>query len=223
MQRMLSFDPLHACIAFGPLAMYLLVLGAINLSTRPLVTTGARDLIALGLAMAGLVVAGPMELFLIEAAAVDFGGWVVWIIMLVLYGLVVLCVALMTRPRLVIYNVTSEQLLPVLEEVLAKVDPQVRWVGNSIVSQGLGVQLTVEMQPVMKNVLLVSAGPQQSFSGWSRLHHDLAAALRPARGTPNPFGATLLTVGLMLAGIITWLMARDPSAVQQALNDMLRR
>ena len=220
---MLSFDPLHACIAFGPLAMYLLVLGAINLSTRPLVTTGARDLIALGLAMAGLVVAGPMELFLIEAAAVDFGGWVVWALMLALYALVVLCVALMTRPRLVIYNVTSEQLLPVLEEVLAKADPQVRWMGNSIVSQGLGVQLTVELQPVMKNVLLVSAGPQQSFSGWSRLHRDLATALRPARGTPNPFGATLLTVGLMLSGIITWLMARDPSAVQQALNDMLRR
>jgi len=219
---MLSFDPLHACIAFGPLAMYLLVLGAINLSARPLVTTGARDLMALGLAMAGLIVAGPMELFLIEAAAVDYGGWV-WIMMLVLYGLVVLCVALMTRPRLVIYNVTSEQLLPVLEEVLAKADPQVRWLGNSIVSQGLGVQLTVELQPIMKNVQLVSAGPQQSFSGWSRLHRDLAAALRPARGTPNPFGATLLTVGLMLAGIITWLMARDPSAVQQALNDMLRR
>ena len=85
------------------------------------------------------------------------------------------------------------------------------------------MQLTVELQPIMKNVQLVSAGPQQSFSGWSRLHRDLAAALRPARGTPNPFGATLLTVGLMLAGIITWLMAGDPAAVQQALNDMLRR
>ena len=80
-------------------------------------TTGARDLMALGLAIAGLVVAGPMELFLIEAAAVQYGGCVVWSIMLVFYGLIVLCMALMTRPRLVIYNVTSEQLLPVLEEV----------------------------------------------------------------------------------------------------------
>jgi hypothetical protein len=223
MQWMIRFDPLHACIAFGPLAMYLVVLGAINLSARPLVTTGARDLIALGLAIAGLVVAGPMELFLFEAAVVEYGGWVVWAMMLVFYGLVVLCVSLMTRPRLVIYNVTSEQLLPVLEEVLAKADPQVRWVGNNIVSQGLGVQLTVELSPIMKNVQLVSAGPQQSFSGWSRLHRDLAAALRPARGVPNPFGATLLTVGLLLAGVITWLMAGDPAAVQQALNDMLRR
>jgi hypothetical protein len=216
-------DPLHACIALGPLAMYLVVLGTINLSARPLVTTGARDLMALGLAIAGLAVAGPMELFLPEGAAGVFGMTAVWSLMLVFYALTVACLALMTRPRLVIYNVTSEQLLPVLEEVLAKADPQVRWVGNTLVSEQLGVQLTVELQPIVKNVQLVSAGPNQSFSGWSRLHRDLAAALRPARGTPNPFGATLLTVGLMLAGIITWLMAGDPAAVQQALNDMLRK
>lgn len=215
-------DPLHACIALGPLAMYLVVLGVINLSARPLVTTGARDLLALGLAAAGLAVAGPMELFLPEAAAAYFGV-LVWVLLLVFYGLVVLCLALMLRPRLVIYNITSEQLLPVLEEVLAKADPQFRWVGNSIASQGLGVQLTVELSPIMKNVQLVAAGPHQSFNGWSRLHRDLAAALRPARSTPNPFGATLLTAGLLLAGIITWLMARDPSAVQQALADMLRQ
>jgi hypothetical protein len=217
-----NFDPLHACIAFGPLAMYLLVLGVINLSARPLVTTGARDLMAVGLAIAGFAVAGPMELFLPEATAAALGVFV-WVLMLVFYGLVVLCVALMLRPRLVIYNVTSEQLLPVLEEVLGKLDPKFRWVGNSIVSQELGIQLSIELSPVMKNVQLVSAGPHQSHTGWSRLHRGLAAALRPVRGIPNPFGATLLTVGLLLAGIITWLLARDPSAVQQALADMLRQ
>jgi len=218
----MNFDPLHAGIAFGPVAMYLVVLGAINLSKRVLVTTGTRDLVALGLAMAGLVVAGPMELFLIEAAAVQYGGWV-WAMMLAAYGLAVLFVALMLRPRLVIYNVTSEQLLPVLEEVLARIDPQVRWIGNSIVSEQLGVQLTVEIQAVMKNVQLVSSGPHQSLAGWRRLARDLSSALRSVRGTPNPFGATLVTAGVLLAGIITWLMAGDPVGVQQALNDMLRR
>ena len=220
---MLELDPLHACIALGPLAMYLMVLGVINLSARPLVTTGARDLLAMGLAVVGLAVAGPMELFFPEKAAGAFGTTVVWSLMLVFYALTVACLALMMRPRLVIYNVTSEQLLPVLEEVLGKIDPQFRWAGNTIVSQGLGIQLTVEMQPMMKNVQLVSAGPHQSHNGWSRLHRDLAAALRPFQGLPNPFGATLLTVGLMLAGMITWLMAGDPSGVQQAWNDMLRR
>jgi hypothetical protein len=215
-------DPLHSCIALGPLAMYFLVLGAINLSPRPLITTGARDAIALGLAISGLVVAGPMELFMVERAAVQYGGWV-WLIMLTFYGLIVLFISLMLRPRLVIYNITSEQLHPVLEEVIAKIDPQFRWIGNSITSEQLGVQLTVETQPVMKNVQLVSAGPQQSFSGWRRLEWDLAAALKSKRGTPNPLGATLLTVGILLAAVLTWLLASDPGAVQQALNDMLRR
>jgi hypothetical protein len=76
---------------------------------------------------------------------------------------------------------------------------------------------------MMKNVQLVSAGPQQSHNGWSRLYRELVAALKPVQGLPNPFGATLLTVGLMLAGIITWLIAGDPGAVQQAWSDMLRR
>ncbi len=203
--------------------MYFVVLGAINLSSRPLVTTGARDLMAMGLAVAGLVVAGPMELFFPEKAAGAFGATASWSLMLVFYALVVACLALMTRPRLVIYNVTSEQLLPVLEEVLGKIDPKFRWVGSTLVSQELGIQLTVEVQPLMKNVQLVSAGPQQSHNGWSRLHRDLTAAMGPLRGLPNPFGATLLTVGLMLAGIITWLMANNPGAVQQAWSDMLRR
>jgi hypothetical protein len=216
-------DPLHACIALGPLAMYFVVLGAINLSSRPMVTTGARDLLAMGLAVSGLAVAGPMELFFPEKAAGALGTLAVWSLMLVFYALIVVCLALMTRPRLVIYNVTSEQLLPVLEEVLGKIDPQFRWAGHTMVSEGLGVQLTVETQPMMKNVQLVSAGPQQSHNGWGKLHRALAAALRPVHGLPNPFGATLLTVGLMLAGIITWLIAGDPGAVQQALNDMLRR
>ncbi len=215
-------DPLHATIALFPVAMYLLVLGAINVAPRPFLTTGARDAIALGIAISGCVAAGPMELFLPEAAAVAYGGWV-WAMMLGCYCLMVLFVALMLRPRLVIYNVTLEQLLPVLEETVARLDPQVRWNGNTIVSQELGVQLSVESQAMVKNVQLVSAGPHQSHHGWRRLETTLAAALKPVRGTPNPYGASLLTFGVLIAVLISVLLCRDPAGVQQALNDLLRR
>ena len=57
-------DPLHLCIALGPLAVYLLLLGIINLMPRPFMTSGARDTAALSIAISGFVVAGPMELFL---------------------------------------------------------------------------------------------------------------------------------------------------------------
>jgi hypothetical protein len=63
---MTFMDPLHVAIALGPLATYLLVLGVLNLSSRPLLTTGGRDAAALAMAIAGLMVVGPMELFLVE-------------------------------------------------------------------------------------------------------------------------------------------------------------
>ncbi len=121
-------DPLHIAIALSPLATYLLVLGVINLSSRPLLTTGSRDAAALAIAIAGLVLAGPMELFLVEEAAVLYGGWV-WAIMLAAYGLLVALIILLLRPRLVVYNVTLEQLRPLLADVVARLDSESRWAG----------------------------------------------------------------------------------------------
>src|SRR5436190_14832984 len=154
-------DSLHIAIALGPLATYLLVLGVINLSSRPLLTTGGRDVAALAMAVAGLIVVGPMELFLVEEAAVLYGGWV-WAIMLAAYALLVVLVVLLLRPRLVIYNITLEQLRPLLADAVARLDTDTRWAGESLVMPQLGVQLHVEAAPLLKNVQLVSSGPQQS-------------------------------------------------------------
>jgi hypothetical protein len=215
-------DSLHVAIALGPLATYLLVLGVINLSSRPLLTTGGRDAAALAIAIAGLVLAGPMELFLVEEAAVLYGGWV-WAIMLAAYALLVVLVTLLLRPRLVIYNITLEQLRPLLADVVARLDTNSRWAGESLVMPQLGVQLHVEAAPLLKNVQLVSSGPQQSLYGWRQLESELSAALRRTRTGPNPLGVSLLSFGVLMAVAITFVLARDPGSVLQALNEMLRR
>src|SRR5262245_46172950 len=215
-------DPLHVAIALGPLATYLLVLGGINLSSRPLVTTGGRDAAAVAIAIAGLVVVGPMELFLVEEAAVLYGGWV-WAIMLAAYGLVVVLVVLLLRPRLVIYNITLEQLRPVLADVVARLDAETRWAGESLLMPQLGVHLHIEAAPLTKHVQLVSSGPQQNLTGWRRLEVELSAALRRTRTAPNPYGVSLISFGLLMAAAITYVLSRDPGEVMQALNEMLRR
>jgi hypothetical protein len=221
-QSMVGMDPLHTCIALGPLAAYLVLLGAINLSTRPLLTTGGRDLAALAVAVSGLIAAGPMELFLSESAAALYGGWV-WMIMLTAYGLSVLLLALMMRPRLVIYNITHEQLRPLLEEVIPRLESDARWAGDSVVMPQLGVQLHVESQPAVRNVQLVSSGPQQNIYGWRRLELELGTALSGVKTTPNRLGICWIVLGILAAGGITWSLARNPAAVTQALNEMLRR
>jgi hypothetical protein len=215
-------DALHVAIALGPVATYLVVLGIVNLASRPLVTTGARDAATLAIALAGLVVVGPMELFLVEEAAALYGGWV-WGIMLVAYALVVLLLVLLLRPRLIVYNIALEQLRPLLADVVARLDSDARWAGESLVMPRIGVQLHLEAAPLLNNVQLVSSGNAQSLAGWRQLESELATALRRTRTTAHPVGVSLLGLGVLAAGTIAIVLASDPGGVTQALNEMLRR
>ena len=88
----MSIDPFRLCLALGPVAMYLLLLGAVNLSRRSLLVSGVRDAAALALAVSGLVVIGPMELFFPFESAVKLGSYV-WLLLLALYVMCVVLVA----------------------------------------------------------------------------------------------------------------------------------
>jgi hypothetical protein len=214
-------DPLHFTIALGPLAVYLLLLGTLNLSRRPFLTTGPRDISALGLAISGFVVAGPMELFLPEKAAVHFGGFI-WVLLLGFYVLCLTLLVLLLRPRIIIYNVTADQLRPILADVVSELDPDARWAGESLILPRLSVQLHVEPFVAMRNVQLVSSGPRQSYVGWRRLENALAQALRETKSTPSPYGFSLIFFGLLMVGLITYCVVNDSQAVAQALREMLR-
>jgi hypothetical protein len=214
-------DSLHLSIALGPLAIYFLVLGLLNLTPRPFLTTGARDWAVLGLAVSGFVVVGPMELFFPENAATTFGTFA-WALMLALYGLFVLLTCLLSRPRLVIYNLTADELRGVLDESLPKLDADARWAGDNLLLPNVGVQAHLEPFAALKNVQIVASGPRQNYMGWRNFELHLATALRPMRVAPNPYGITqLFFAGVMVLAIIIWV-AGDQQAVAQSLHEMLR-
>ncbi len=214
-------DPLHFCIALGPLAAYLLLLGIINLSARPFVTTAARDMAALGVAISGFVVAGPMELFWPEAAALHLGG-LVWPLLLAFYALCLTLFVLLIRPRLVIYNCTADQLRPILASVVAELDKEARWAGESLVLPSLGVQLHLESFRTLRNAQLVASGPRQSHIGWQRLEAALRRALRDLKTSPNPYGFFLVSASLIISTVIAFWLVSDQQGVAQALSEMLR-
>jgi hypothetical protein len=217
--------PFHQCLAFGPLAVYLLLLGAINLARRPLLVPGTRDAAALGLALSGLMIVGPLALLFPETLALHLGpaGFrYVWIGLVVLYGLCLVLVLLTLRPRLVIYNISVDQLRPILAELVARLDAAAHWAGDSLVLPGLGIQLHLDNTAAMRNISLVSTGPKQDDRGWSRLEAALAAALADIEVPRNPRGVTLMSVGLVIGGVLAWTVARDPQAVARTLYDLLQ-
>lgn len=215
-------DPFRLCLALGPVAVYLLLLGALNLSRRPFLVSGTRDAAALGLAVAGFVIVGPMELFFPNAAATVFQASSVWILLLSFYALCLILVLLLLRPRLIVYNMSVDQLRPLLADLVSELDGEARWAGDSLSLPSLGVQLHIEGLSTMRNVALVSVGPKQNYVGWRRLELALAPVLDQVEVTRNPRGASLVGAALLIGTMLVMAIHRNPEAVAKALFEMLR-
>lgn len=213
-------DTFSACVALGPLAVYLVMLGAINLSSRPLVISGTREIIALGLAVSGLVIVGPMQLFMPEAAAARFGT-LIWALLVCFYVLCLALVILVIRPRLVVYNVTVDQLSPVLADVARRLDHDSAWAGRAVSMPQLRIHLVLESFAPMHSVALVATGHGQSATGWRRLGAALRESLRDVSVAGRAQGFWLAMCGLMILLVLAFRVADDPQTIARGLARML--
>lgn len=214
-------DPLHFCIAVVPLAVYLLMIGYLNFRGQPFVTTGARDSAALGIGLVGLVISGPMILFFPESAASHFGNWV-WAVLLAFYGLFVSMFVLLMRPRIVIYNISADQLRPILTSIAMELDPKSRWAGDSLLIPAKKVHLHIEATNWLKNVQLTSGGNHQSFEGWRMLEAGLNEKLKDFASGPNLIAFPLLIMSLALAVTTAIWMLIDTNGVAAAWEQLRR-
>ncbi len=218
-------DPFRLCVALGPLAVYCLLLGGVHLTRRPLVVSGVRDTAALAVAVAGLILVGPVEMWLPYASVAVFGPSV-WFFIITLYGLGLVLLLLMMRPRLVVYNITMEQLRPILAELVQQLDEEARWAGDGLFLPGLGVQVHLESAGWLRNVSLAASGHRQNFLGWRRLEEALRTALAEHENlAENPrvwkVGLVLLAAGVLISLVLLARVASDPQAVAQSVLHLL--
>lgn len=212
-------DPFRLAIALVPVSAYVLLLGLVNLRRRPFLTTGGSDLAALGLAISGLVFVGPAELFRPEAATAELGNYI-WPFLLMFYWLCLFMFVLLSRPRLVVYNISVEELHSVLAEAAARLDPEARWAGNSLTMPDLGVQLHIDRWDLMRNVTLASNGSRQSLEGWRRLARELSTLLKSTRVKSNPRAVGLLIGALVLMALSVTHMLSHPMELAQGMSEV---
>lgn len=213
-------DTFSACVALGPLAIYLLFLGAINLSRRPLVVSGTRETLSLGLALAGLAIVGPMQLFMPQEAATRFGPYV-WGLLVCFYVLCLTLVIMLSRPRLVVYNISLAELQPILEETARRLDAQSTWAGKSLSMPSARVHLQLEDFSPLANVSLVASGDDQSIGGWRRLAAALRVKLRDVPLATQPHGFWLTVWGLAILAALAYWVAEDPQTIARGLDRLL--
>jgi hypothetical protein len=215
----MTVDPFRLALALVPLAAYVLLLGVINARRRPFITSGGCDLTALGLALSGLMFVGPLELFRPAAFTRELGNYI-WLVLLVFYWLWVLLVVLLSRPRLVVYNISMEELHSVLAETAGRLDAEARWAGNHLTLPTLGVQLHLDSLDFMRNVSLVASGGRQNIDGWRRLAQELRRTLATIRVKSNPRAIGLLLVSLALLALSVVQMTANQNELMQAVNEV---
>jgi hypothetical protein len=213
--------PFPFCVAVAPLALYLLVLGLINFSRRPVVVSGARDMAALGVAILGLLIVGPAEL-LFPRLPGELTGYF-WLLLLFIYGLLLTLGVLLSAPRIVVYNVTLDQLRSVLSETVNELDPEVRWAGGSLSLPRLHVELYLDDGPSVRNVSLIATSSTQSYAGWRTLEKALRERLRATvENPPNAWGLGVLIAALCLAARMGWIVYHDSREITQGFVEMMR-
>ena len=143
--------------------------------------------------------------------------------LIVFYGLCVSLVVLLMRSRIVVYNISLEELRPILTSIAMKLDKRSRWVGDSLHLPELRVHLHVEPVEWIRNIQLTAGGSQQSYEGWHQLQTELKKSLSQIKVSPNMFGVPLVVFsGLFALAAAVWML-RDQQAVAQALADLLRK
>ena len=166
------------------------------------------------------MIVGPMQLFMPEAAAARLGP-LVWVLLSCFYALWLTLIVLLSRPRLVIYNATGEQLLPILEDITRRIDPSTAWAADAVCLPQARVQLHVESFAPLCNVALVATGQEQSASGWRRLELALRLRLQETPIEAPAHGRWLALCGLLILMLLASWVADDPQAIADGFHRMM--
>ena len=182
----MSFPPatVSAWIALAPLGLYFAALAVAHLRRRPSLVTGTLDAALVAAAVSGLAAVGPLSLL---APAAGGSPWS-WPVLVILFALCVALCVLVSRPRLVVYNITVEQFRPLVAEIVSSLDPQARWAGESAALPGRGFQLHIEGNGPLRTVSVVNVGERSSPEGWGEFTRRLRRAVRGLRVRRSPWG-----------------------------------
>ena len=183
--------------------LYLLAIGLVNLRRRPVAISGGWDLGLLAAAVAGPAIAGPLDI--LQPAGTSWPWRLV--ISLLCFAFLTAVVLLATRPRLVVYNVSLDQLRPVAAEIASRLDPSARWAGETVALPGRGVQVHLDGRGALRSMSLVAIGAKTSPEGWADVSRRVRHAVRRLRVRPNPWAAMFVAAGGLLVAAAVWLAA----------------
>ncbi|MEC7500846.1 MAG: hypothetical protein VX970_03870 [Planctomycetota bacterium] len=186
--------------AFIPLSFYLFFLGVMNLSRKTRVLTGRQDLIALSFGVAGLVIVGPLQIFLPPAGMIRFGNHI-WYPVVVLYLFGVLWLSMICRQRLIFYNLKYDAFSRIFERVTEREIWTVQRHGDVVQISELKIQFEILVAEAVKNITLRATRGEQSSAGWNALQNAIRDELLSHYTVPSVYGWIYVASGIVVAAV----------------------
>jgi len=213
-------NPEHLAIAAGPLALYLCWVGLRGLARRPRLISGGANVVEVAFAVLGLLMIGPLPLFLPQHSVARFGVYI-WFMLLALYVLVTISIVLLSRPRLIVNNITLDVLRPLTAEIVSRMDDQCAWAGDTVALPRLGLQIQFEGQPLLRTVTLTAGGEQRNLAAWDHFRRELAGSLRKLQVGPHPWSVAWILAGLLLACWPAYQLWTNHHQIVRAFTELL--
>ncbi|MEO8269468.1 MAG: hypothetical protein ABI557_07110 [Aureliella sp.] len=210
----------HFAIAAIPVAVYFVLIGVLRLRTRPLVTTGWRDTLTLGIAASGLIALGPMQLFFPAQAAARWHTWV-WLALFALYALGLMMLLLSCKPRLIAYGMDDTQFLDALLRAAQEVDEQAHWTGDVLSLPIARIQLAIEPSGTSRVHQVVLVGMLHNLSSWLELERAFVRCGSHTKCPRSNAGWPFTLAGLFLLSWAIIPLISDPDRAIAQLRDFL--
>ena len=203
-------DPavLPAWAALLPVGLYLVGIAVLHLRRRPSVVAGAWDLGLLGASVAALAIAGPLDMLLPVTAT---GPWRL-VLPTVGFAVVLAGGLLASRPRLVIYNITLDQVRPLVAEIATVLDPASRWAGETVALPGRGMQVHLDCRGGMRTVSLMGMGSRTDPESWTEFGRRLRQAVGGLRVRRSPWAWLFAGMAAAVVAVVVWLAVTVPTA-----------
>ena len=214
-------NSVQLAIAAVPVAIYLLLIGSLRLRKRPLITSGWRDTLR-GNRLCGIGGHRPHAVVLSHQAAARWLGWV-WLLMFGLYFLTLFMLIVWSKPRLIVYGLSTPQFRDQLLQSARAIDDQAFWQDEVLTLPQAGIQLAMEPS-VLRNVHQVAAvGLLRNLADWVRLEKEFVRRGRQTACAPARSGWLLVLAGLLLLTVTIAPLLQHPEAAYAELQRFLLR
>ena len=176
------------------------------------------------MAVSGLLIIGPVELFFPRAAATVFGGYV-WLALALFYGLCVTLIALTSRPRLVVYGRTPDEIFGPLLDAAKTIDAGATGNADTLQIQlpSVAVRIRADGQRLVDYAEIVAFEPNVAPEIWSRLLVELRGGIARQHSVRPRRGFAMLIAALALSGIAIWQSFGNQALVVQGFKEWLWR